>query len=290
MIRFPLIVVFSFLLVACSNKAEVQQKEVISVSILPERFFIEGIAGDLLEVNVMIPPGASPASYEPTAGQLALLAGSQMYMKIGYVEFELSWMEKIADANPEMHIIDLSEGIELLSDGEGSGEQPSGHDHGGADPHIWMSPLNAKIIARNAYDGLVEIFPEEEPRFARGLELLEKRIDSLQAEIVRLISEKSSRGFMIYHPALTYFARDFQLEQYPLEIGGKEPSPAHMKEMIDLGREKQIHVIFFQKQFDRRNAEVLAVEIGAEIIQIDPLDPDWFTQMRTIAGQLNRLL
>jgi zinc transport system substrate-binding protein len=288
--RFHWFLLLPIFLISCGRGTSPQDKPVISVSILPQRFFIEAIAGDLLEVNVMIPPGASPATYEPTSGQLARLSRSPLYMQIGNVEFELSWMEKIKSANPQMHTIDLSRGIDLISDEDVTVERTSGHTHNGADPHIWMSPVNARIIARNVYAGLMDEYPEEEERFTQGLMRLEHQIDSLHTRIAGLLSGRQSNAFMIYHPALTYFARDYHLEQYSLEIGGKVPSPAHMKEMTDLGLEKHIHVILIQKQFDQRNAEVLAEEIGAEIIQIDPLDPDWLSQMGHIADQLNRFL
>jgi zinc transport system substrate-binding protein len=129
-------------------------------------------------------------------------------------------------------------------------------------------------------------FPGEKAILSGRLDQLQWELDSLHGHITGMLSPYQSKGFMIYHPALTYFARDYHLEQYPLEIGGKTPSPAHMKWMTDLGKEKQISAIFLQKQFDRRNAEVLAGEIGAKIIRIDPLDPDWLSQMGFIADQL----
>ena len=271
---------------SCISVREDPGKPVIGVSILPQQYFIERIAGDLAEVLVMIPPGASPATYEPTIGQLGKLSDASAYLRIGYVEFEMGWMDKIKAANPDMRVADLSRGIETIQGSGSDNHEHSGHAHSGVDPHIWMSLVNARIIARNITEELKLQFPDHLDRLEQNLERLLAEIDSLHLQTSEKLAPYHSRGFMIYHPALTYLARDYNLIQYPLEMEGKTPSPAHMKEMVDLGLEEQISAIFIQQQFDRRNAEVLASEIGAEIIRIDPLSADWFAQMEYIVDQL----
>jgi zinc transport system substrate-binding protein len=280
------IVIMLALSVSCRSDHEDSGKPVVGVSILPQQFFIERIAGELVEVAVMIPPGASPATYEPTAGQLSALSHSELYMRIGYVEFELSWMDKIKSINPDMRVVDLSRGIETFSESSDEAGPHAGHIHHGPDPHIWMSLVNASIIATNVCDDLAHQYPEHADQFNQNLQQLLKEIDALHGAVSERLAPYQSMGFMIYHPALTYFARDYHLIQHPLEIEGKTPSPAHMKRMTDLGREEEIKAIFIQRQFDQQNAEVLAGEIGAEIIQIDPLDPEWLIQMGYIADQL----
>jgi zinc transport system substrate-binding protein len=277
-----------WLLAACHpSGGSTPEKPVISVSILPQRYFIERLAGDRVEVNVMIPPGASPATYEPTVAQLEYLDRSAFYMKIGYVGFELSWMEKILSVNPSMKVADLSRGVELIR-GEEQRDQNRhpGHSHTGVDPHIWMSVRNARVIASNAYASLLEVLPAEEELLSSNLSELLKELDSLDHDIAVMLDGMEHRDFMIYHPALSYFARDYNLQQYALEVEGKTPSPVHLKELSDLGRERQITTIFLQKQFDVKIARVLAGEIGAEVVMIDPLDPDWQNQMLTIATRL----
>lgn len=293
--------------ISCGRGDAAPQKPVVSVTILPQRFFVERVAGTLVEVNVMVPPGASPATYEPTVQQLRKLELSPLYLKMGYVEFERSWMEKIEASNPSMKIIDLSEGIDLLSGGppdslaqhtalpesrnkSHSIEEHEDHGHSGTDPHIWMSARNAQIIALNTCEALVTQFPENTEIFNRHLEKLLEEIDSVHVTISRLLGPYRNGAFMIYHPALTYFARDYQLKQYPLELGGKTPSPRHMQWMVDMGRDKRISAIFIQKQFDQRNAAVLAREIGAQVIRIDPLSADWSAEMIQIAEQLKTSL
>jgi zinc transport system substrate-binding protein len=257
---------------------------VVSVSIIPEKYFIEQLAGELVEVNVMIPPGASPATYEPTVSQLGKLDRSKVYFRIGYIGFEKSWMDKISGINPRMKIVDLSEGVEVIM--ESNGEQHN-HAHQGADPHIWMSDINARIIASNIHHELLILFPGEREYLQQRFQGFTLALDSLHLAITKQLEGLENRKFMIYHPALTYYARDFGLEQYSLEIEGKTPSPAHMKQMIDLSKEHHITKILIQNQFDHKNAEVLARETGSAIIQFDPLALQWGEQMRYIAEKLN---
>lgn len=275
------------LALSCSPVKDRVEKPVISVSILPQLYFVEQLAGELVEVNVMIPPGASPATYEPTVSQLRKLEESETYFRIGYVGFELSWMNKISSVNPGMKIVDLSQGIELILENEEESHEHDGHSHGGTDPHLWMSVNNARIIARNLHDELLLMFPDQRQKLDQRFEVFSASLDSLHLKILTQLEFLENRNFLIYHPALTYFARDYHLSQYPLEIEGKSPSAAHMRLMVDLGRSKKISRILIQNQFDRKNAEVLAREIGAEIIQFDPLDPLWMEQMLYIAEQFN---
>ena len=286
-IRLHSCIIFGFpllLMVACSSGPEDTGKPVISVTILPQQYFIEQIGGDLLDVNVMIPPGASPATYEPTFSQLSNLERSVVYMKIGHLGFELSWMDKIMSANPSMKLVSLSEEIELIH--EKAPEHLRGNTRGGIDPHIWMSVLNAKIIATTIYEELVLIMPEEKESLDERYGAFQEKLDSLHAAISLKMADLDQRSFMTYHPSLSYFARDYDLVQYPLEIGGKSPSPAHMKWMSDVGMEKDISTIFLQMQLNQKDAETLAREIGAEIVQINPLDPEWDRQMNFIANKL----
>jgi zinc transport system substrate-binding protein len=282
-----LLYLWIFLLASCRTGAETVDKQVISVSIIPQQYFIEQLSGGLAEVNVMIPPGASPATYEPTVSQLGKLNRSAVYMRIGYVGFEQSWMEKITSVNPDMKIVDLSEGVEIIGEEAGDGGDHHGPAHYGTDPHIWMSTINARIIARNIHKELLLLFPGEKEYLQARFDLFSHSLDSLHLAIGSRLEGIENRTFMIYHPALTYYARDYALEQLSLEIEGKSPSPMHLKEMTDLARVNHISKILIQSQFDRKNAEILARETGSEIIQFDPLDLQWGDQMYYIAEQLN---
>lgn len=317
----------------CGNTTQTEGKPIIVVSILPQDYFVSRIAGDLFNINVMIPPGASPATYEPTPSQLTSLSKADLYLKMGYTGFEMAWMDKLSSSNKQMTIVNLSEGVDLITeatmhddsmeqnevhqhqsgeahpdtDGHSDADRHSemerdaqseghsetgdrGHHHGGIDPHTWLSPKNVKIIARNIHNALAAAYPDHSEMFAANLQEFLGELDSLDSSIEQQLRDLSSRAFFTYHPSLSYFARDYNLEQYPLELGGKTPSAAHMKKLIDTGREQQIGVVFLQMQFDQKNAEVLAREIGAEIVQINPLDPEWYEQMLYIAGKLRENL
>lgn len=273
--------------ISCHHNLESGEKPILSVSILPQQYFVEQLAGDLVEVNVMIPSGASPATYEPTVSQLSKLELSGIYLRIGHIGFELSWMDKISSVNPGMKIVDLSRGIDLIQQMEEEEDNHHGHSHVGADPHLWLSVQNARIIARNLHEELLLMFPEQQEELSIRLEKFSASLDSLHLVISTQLEGLDNRSFMIYHPALTYFSRDYHLHQYSLEIEGKSPSPAHLRRMTDLGISQKITRILIQDQFDRKNAEVLAREIGAEIISFDPLDPRWMEQMLYIAEQFN---
>lgn len=283
---FPILWGF-LLLTSCGTGADVPDKPVVSVSIIPQQYFIEQLAGDLVEVNVLVPPGASPATYEPTVAQLGKLDRSEIYMRIGYIGFEQSWLEKLSAVNPDMKIVDLSKDVDLILHDTGEEEEHHGHAHHGPEPHIWMSAINARIIAHNIHRELLLLFPGEKEYLQARLMQFSSELDSLHLAIAGKLEGMENRQFMIYHPALTYFARDYGLEQLSLEKEGKSPSPSHMKELTDLAVQNQINKILIQSQFDRDNAEVLARETGSEIIQFDPLDPHWSEQMCYIADQLN---
>jgi len=287
-VRIILFAIAAISLGSCQPNEDLNTKTMLSVSIQPQKYFIEKLAGELVDVNVLIPPGASPATYEPSLAQLSKLSRSELYMRIGYVGFELSWMEKISSVNPHMKIVDLSRGIDLIHEEEEDPGDHHDHSHGGIDPHIWMSVINAKIIARNVYNELIQLFPAEEEKMKNKLSEFNDELDTLQDSVAKHMKDLEQRNFLIYHPALSYFARDYDLHQYPIEIEGKTPSPAHLKRLTDLSQEKNISAIFVQSQFDIRNAEVLADEIDAEIVQFNPLDEEWKKQMLYIVERFKQ--
>jgi zinc transport system substrate-binding protein len=255
----------------------------ISVSILPQKYFIEAIAGKRFNVNVMIPPGASHSSYEPTARQMNLLVNSPAYFKIGHLDFELSWMDRFTGVNPNMKVYDMSEGIELIR-GNHDHHQESGEIHTednekGIDPHTWMSPGNVKIIARNILKSLIDLYPVDSAFFTSNYNSFRLEVDSIGNLYQENETKLKGRSFIIYHPALAYLARDYGMEQIVLEFDGKEPPPARIKSIIDLARQKNIRTIFVQKQFSIDNSRSLAKEINAQIIPIDPMDENWEGQM-----------
>ncbi len=281
------IYILVLLFAACQPKQK-DGRELVSVSILPQKYFVDQIAGDLLQVNVLVPPGSSYHNYSILPSQMKDLAKSKVWFQIGLLTFEEVLKDKLADTNKDLTIVNCSEGIDPIV---GSECEEEGHDHEHAhheafDPHIWLAPVEVKIIAQNTLKVLKVKFPEHSTTFDTNYTRFISRIDSLSIQIGQKLSSLENRNILIFHPALGYYARQFKLGQTALELDGKEPSPKHMKNIVDLAREQNIRVIFIQKEFDTENALQLSREIGGEVVTIDPLDYDWEKQLQDITDKI----
>lgn len=282
--KLILIVTSVFLLLSCnSNKQKnngSEGKKAITVSIVPEKTFVKKIAGDDFEINVLIPPGASPAAYTLLPSQLKDIANSVIWFKMGHIGFEYSWQDKIEQANKNMKVVDLSEGLDLIAENE---EQHGDHVHvNGVNPHIWMSPVLVKEMAKKIADELTILNPDKGPDYKVNYLKFVKEIDQLNIEIKKLLKDYQGKKMILFHPSLSYYARDYGLEEYSLESGGKEPTPQHLKTVVDMAKKDTIKVIYIQSEFDREHARVFAEEIGGEVIQIRPLDPAWSDNLMEI--------
>ena len=271
-----------FICFACGNTAQKSEKAIITVTIEPLRYFTEAIAGKNYQVVSMVPKGSSPESYDPTPQQLVNLSKSQAYFRIGHIGFEQAWMKKLEANCPDMKVYDTSKGIDLIRD---KGHWHGDHFHeGGVEPHIWNSTQNALIIVDNIYQALCELDTIHQADYKYRLDSLKQSIQQTDAETRRLL-ENADSTFLIYHPALSYFARDYGLKQISIEEGGKEPSPAQLKKLIETCRNENVHTIFVQQEFDQRNAQLIAHELGIDIVSINPLSYDWTEEMlRTAKG------
>ena len=260
---------------SCSSKKTQNDEpgKFITVSILPQKTFVKKIAGDDFKVNVLIPPGTSPAAYTLLPSQLEEISKSAIWFRIGYIGFEHSWQDKIAQANSKMNVVDLSEGLDLIAQVK---EQHGDHFHlSGVDPHIWLSPVLVKEMAKRILDEISKLNPEQRVKYKTNYLEFVKEIDQLNIEISNKLKPFEGRKIIVFHPSLSYFAREYGLLQYSLESGGKEPTPQRMKELIDLANNENIKVMYIQGELDRDHARVFAEEVGGEIIQVRPLDPAW---------------
>ena len=265
-----------------NNKSE-GDKPVITVTIEPLRYFTEAIAGDNFKVISMVPKGSSPETYDPTPQQLVNLDKSIAYLRIGYIGFEQAWMDKLTTNAPHLKIFDTSKGIDVIQE---AGYNHGDHHHeGGIEPHIWNSARNASVIARNIYAALSELDSANEPYYKHRLDSLQQIIAQTDTE-VRNRLQNADTTFLIYHPALSYFARDYGLKQISIEERGKEPSPAHLKELIETCRRDNARVIFVQQEFDTRNARLIADELGITVVPINPLSYEWQEEMINVAKAL----
>ena len=272
------------LLISCNTnkKQDDSGKPVITVSILPQKTFVEKIGGDDFEVNVLIPPGASPAAYTLLPSQLKDIAQSDIWFRIGYIGFEQSWKDKIIQANEDMQVVDLSEGLDLIAAEE---EQHGDHVHaGGVDPHIWLSPRLVKQMAEKITQVLSDLNPQKSAEYKGNYMKFVKEIDQLNVEIKNALRPYQGRKIITFHPSLSYYARDYGLDQVSLESGGKEPTPQHMARVVKLANEENLRVIYIQSEFDRDHARVFAEEIDGEVIQVAPLHPDWSDNLREITA------
>jgi zinc transport system substrate-binding protein len=233
-------------------------------------------------VNVLIPPGTSPAAYTLLPSQLEEISKSAIWFRIGNIGFEHSWQDKIAQANSKMKVVDLSEGLDLIAQVK---EQHGDHFHlSGVDPHIWLSPVLVKQMAKRIFDEVSKLNPEQSVKYKTNYLEFVKEIDQLNIEIANKLKPFEGRKIVVFHPSLSYFARDYGLLQYSLESGGKEPTPQRMKELIDLSKKENIKVMYIQGELDRDHARVFAEEVGGKIIQVRPLDPAWAENLMEITN------
>jgi len=280
--RFHYILITIFLLTAlfrCQPTNSSPDKLHITVSILPLAEFVREIGGEKVAVDVMIPPGAFPHSYEPKPAQLRQLKDTDLFVKVGTpVEFEVNWMDKLIQINPHMQIIDTSPGIELIG--------TEGH----IDPHIWLSPKNAKIIVQSITKGLVFADSINCQYYQNNQENYLHKLDQLDQQISALMVHKAKTDFIVLHPSWSYFARDYGLNQIGIKHDGKEPSARHLQLLIDEANQKNIAVVFIAPQDNPKNAVTIANEISADIQTIDPLDENYIVNLTHVAQLVSEAL
>jgi zinc transport system substrate-binding protein len=281
-ISFFLALVFLPALWGCVAPAE---GNYIAVTIEPQRYFAEKIAGDKFTVHTAVPGGQSPETYDPTPRQVVRISKSRAYLQIGHIGFEQAWMSHIRENNPRMQVFDLSEGFDFITDSDEDGLH-SHHHPGGIDPHTWSSVNGARTIAGNMLKAFVALDKDNEPYYRQNYDSLMAEIDETEKIIRQKLSPLADRAFIIYHPSLTYFAGEFDLIQLCIEADGKEPSPAQLKELVDMAVKHRVHVVFVQQEFDRKNAERIAEETGCRLVSINPLNYYWSDELISIANAL----
>lgn len=261
---FGIIILVLYTAAGCKNHTEgADEKTNITVSVVPQKYIVKKIAGNEYDVNVMVPPGASPAVYEPSPRQLGQLNQSVAYLQLGHIVFEKAWMEKIKAATDGLRVINITDGLEMIE-----------HE-GSVDPHSWTSPEMVSHMAGNIADALSGINPDRKDTFQANLKNFRHEIRMMQDSIHQMLKPYQGEAFMIYHPALSYYCREFDLKQIPIEQEGKEPSASQMQQIIRTGRQHNIKAILIQKQFDQKSAKTIAKELDAEVISINPLAENW---------------
>ncbi len=260
----------------------------ILVSVVPQKYFVEQIGGELVEVTVLIPPGASPAAYEPSPSDMRRVSEADVWFTIG-LQRENTWIPDFSSLNEQLLIASTITEVQRLPIGRyGVPEENTAHDHdhGDVDPHVWLSPELVASQARVVYETLCDIDPDNSDIYTGNLDLFLNEIGDLQSGIHELLDVHAGEGFMVFHPAWGYFADEFNLIQIPIEISGSEPSPAEMARLVDFGRSSSVKVVFVSPQFSESSAETVADELNAGVIFIDPLAPNWAANLSLVAGEL----
>jgi len=260
----------------------------VVTSIEPLTFFVQEIGGDAVSVSSMVPPGANPHSYEPTPGQMVVLGDAALFVMAGSgVEFELHWMQRFRELYPHLAICNASNGVEL----ERIERSRGGHGHTSRiDPHFWLSPSNALVIASNVRDALVAADPGREERYQQRYSDLVHRLTGLRDTIRQELAGLEGEAFLVFHPAWGYYAGEFGLRQIAAEAEGKELTPRSLMQVVDAARSEGIRVVFVSPQFSKVQAESIAREIGGVTQSVDPLSADYIENLRIVTGVLKRSL
>lgn len=281
------------LLAALPPDAPAAQPLEVTVSIAPQKHFVERVGGAAVKVNIMVRPGSSPHEYEPTPQQMAALARSKAYFAVG-VEFEKAWLPRFRRAAPGLEVVDTIVGIERLKMAEprSVGGHSHAHDHGGADPHVWLSPPLVRLQAMNIRDALIRLDPARAADYHRNYEAFARDINRVDEAVITALAAAppTRRKFLVFHPSWGYFARAYGLTELAIEVEGKEPGPRQLAQVIDIARKEGIGVIFVQPQFSRRSAETVAQALSARIATLDPLAEDWPANLLAAADALRGAL
>lgn len=284
--RFLYLIILCVILAGCKGTPQKQADSgktsgtekpavTVTVTISPYKYFVDQIAKGKVNVNVMVSNGNNPETYEPYAQQMMELSKSALYLKVGSIGFEQTWMKKLQDNAPDMKVIDTSVGI-----------KPAKTPGGNIDPHVWMSCSNARIIASNILKALNELEPKNKAFFEKNYQSLLSIIDKRDSIIKESFKKNPDlvRKFVIYHPILTYFARDYQLEQLAIEEEGREPSAAQLKSLIERARKEKIKFCLIQAEFANRNTTTFINESHTKPMDINPLQGDWNWAMQEAAA------
>jgi len=272
------------LLSACANVPAAPQANtpVVMVSVMPQAYFVQKIAGDLVEVQAMVGTGDDPHTYEPTTEQMRNLTNAQLYFSIG-VEFEAAWLPRFTAANPNLKIVDSAEGVVCLP----AAPNTSGEEAGEPDPHIWLSPSRVKQISANMAAALAELDPDNATIYEQNLAAWLQEIDQVDVDIRLALSGISRNVFLSVHPSWGYFADEYGLEMLAVEQEGQEPGPEDLAKIIEQARAHQVTYVFTQKGVNQKLAQTIAEQLGgAQIVELDPLAQNWSENMRYVAAQL----
>ena len=281
--KLAIIATLALILASCGGQTK-EQSRTMFVTIPPLQQLVSEITCGDFAVEILVPEGASPESYEPTSQQIAKLNDAELIFEIGLINFEQSLVRHIGN---DERVINLSNGIELI-EGSCSHHHHHGHHHShGIDPHIWTSPRALSIMVKNIETALRTSYPDS-TKYFEAAERVTARLKGLDRECSERLAVSGTQAIMIYHPAYTYLARDYSIEQITIEQEGKEPTPRQLKELVDKARALSIKRIFHQPQYSPDKLRSIAEEIGAEVIVCDPLSRNIEAEIRRVVEIISR--
>lgn len=274
---------------ASPNSSETGTKITVAVGIVPEASFVEAVAGDLVNVVTMVPAGNSPANYQPTTSEMQALSDAQIYFTLQMPTEQANILPKVSNFNEDIKIVDLRKAISkeypLLNT---DGEDIKTTENESVDPHVWLSPKNAIVMVQTIADELSEIDPDNKDVYQTNASNYVAKLNALDSEIKETVSTLSNKSFVIYHAAYGYFARDYDLKMYAIEIGGKQATAADLQNVIDYAKSNNIKHVFYQEEFDDSQATTIAEEIGGSVAKAAPLSADYIQGLKDFANSLKQ--
>jgi len=259
----------------CSNEAaeeKTEDKPVVAVSIVPEQAFVEAVCGDLVDIVTVIPAGSSPGNYEPTAQEMEAFGDAALYFSIGVATEEANILPNVGDVK----VIPLEDEVAAVYDDRT-------FESGGRDPHIWLSPKRVNVMVEVIAREMSALDPDNKETYEQNAAAYIAQLDEVDQEIQDALEGVESKKFIVYHPAFGYIADDYGLTMYALEEDGKEATAQHLQEMVDLAKEENIKVIFYQEEIDSSQSEAFAEEIGGKTSQLSPLAADYINNLKKMA-------
>ncbi len=302
-IFFSLIVVF--IIAGCSEQKKVPSadngKIIVFAGIPPISSIASAIGGDYITVKTMLPPGQSPHSFTPRPGLVKELGLAKLYISVN-MPFEHNIIVPLLKKG-DIQICSADTGVKKISiighhhhdeaeEHQSAEHKPEVADHdkpvANPDPHIWLSTVNDVIIAQNITTSLCEVDPNNATAYRDNLAVFTKKITKIKAELEQVLAPFKGRTFYVYHPAFGYFADEFGLTQEAVEHAGKQPTPKEMAVLIKNAKHDKIKFIFVQPRFSERSAEIIATQIGAKVIRLNPLSGDLIENYLKIAESIKQ--
>ena len=258
----------------------------VAVSLQPYATLVKMVGGARVNVVTLLPPGADPHNYEPKPAIIKAFSLAQVYFTDGS-GLDKVWMPRFLSANKKVQVIDISKNIQWMKPEEDHDHKAQGHHHE-IDPHIWTSPARLKLIAQNIYDALKKIDPEHFSYYVARIQETQNILQKADRKIVSAVigMPKERRSFIVFHPTYGYLAKDYKLTQYAVEVNGKEPKPKDLANLIKIGRKNNVKVVYVQPQFSKRAAETISKELGAVIVETDPLSGDFMSNTQKFVDGL----